>query len=211
MKIKKIIPLLALLFAAFLFMQKSCQKNIFNDNDCPDYELPEATQSGENTIGCLVDGIVLVPKVDWGWSMPTTKHFKYNEEKGEMFFDISFLAEEKDYECGYQKMTMLFAADSIFGEKEVEADKYSATTMITPNGDRKTYHYRSFMTGISSKLKIIKLDTTKNIISGNFSFEAYWGTLDDYDPDDKIDVTEGRFDFNYRQDGGYVTGYSNDD
>jgi|GEM_PF-141820 len=201
-------PIFLTLLALLLFFQGSCEKV---DNDCPTYKLPPATQSGENTIGCLVDDVVLVPNRGRGWNVPYTKRFRYNEETGELFFWIIFYAEDKDYECGYHKTSMRFSANSIFNEGEIEADKFGVTTDIYPSGELKTYRYRSFMTGISSKLKITKLDTTKNIISGIFSFEAYRGTSDDYNPNDKLNVTEGRFDFNYYPDGSYVTGYSNDD
>ncbi len=207
MKPKKIIPILAL-FIPLLFILSSCDKN---DNTCPVYELPPATQTGENTIGCLVDDVVMVPKIGWSWNMPYTRRFRYNEETGEMYFRIKFYADEKDYECGYSRRLLVFSANDIFSEGEIEADKFSATIRITPEylGDLKTYRYRSTMSSISFQLKITKLDTGENIISGIFSFEAYYGMPDDYDPDDKLNVTQGRFDFNYRQDGGNLDGYSN--
>ncbi len=207
-------PIFLTLLALLLFFQVSCDKD---ENDCPTYELPPATQTGENTIGCLVDEVVLVPRRGGLWS-PYTKQFRYNDETGEMFFWIRFLAKEKDYECGYQKISMRFAADSIFSEGKVEADKFGATANTYPEymGDLKIYRYRKTMHEIPSeiKLKITKLDTTNNIISGMFYFEMYEhisGLNDDFDFDSKLIITEGRFDFNYCPDGETIKGYSNDD
>lgn len=196
-------------FAAFLlFFQGSCGK----DYGCPTYKLPSATQTGENTIGCLIDDVVMVPLGGGIWS-PYTKQFRYNEETGEMWYKIRFTADEKDYECGYTRRTMIFSADSIFSEGEVDAYNFSSTVDITSEyqGNLKTYRYRSTMTGISGILEITTLDKTNNIISGVFEFEAYRGTTDDYNPDDKINITKGRFDFNYCPDGGTIEGYTNDD
>jgi hypothetical protein len=67
------------------------------------------------------------------------------------------------------------------------------------------------MTGDLSKFEITKLDTVNNIISGTFDFTAFYGIPDEFDPDDKLLITKGRFDFNYRQDGGTIRGFSNDD
>ena len=205
MKTKHLI--LIALAAFLLFFQGSCDKD---ENDCPTYELPPATQTGENTIGCLIGDVVMVPSRGGIWT-PPTRRFRYNEETGEMYFEIMFYADEKHYECGYPERLLVFSANDIFSEGEIEADKFSARIEITPTflGDFKIYRYRSTMTDISSYLKITKLDTNENIISGTFSFEAYRGMPDDYDPNDKLNITKGRFDFNYRQDGGNLDGYSN--
>jgi hypothetical protein len=73
---------------------------------------------------------------------------------------------------------------------------------------RKSYRYNNNLPNLSAKLEITKLNKAENIISGIFWFETY-RAITDYDPNDKLYVTEGRFDFTYNQDGSLVEGYSN--
>jgi len=202
-------PIFLTLLALLLFFQGSCDKD---ENDCPTYELPKATQSGENTIGCLIDDVVMVPSRRGIWT-PPTRRFRYNEETGEMYFKIRFYADEKDYECGYARRLLIFSANDVFSEGEIEADKYSTTLIITPEylGRAEIYRYLCDLPDLVAKLIITKLNTNENIISGTFALEMYQniGDIDDYDFETKLVISEGRFDFNYRQDGGYLDGYSN--
>lgn len=200
-----------LLLVSLLFLQGSCKKET---DRCPTYELPPATQTGANTIGCLVDGVVLIPKrTEWTWNQPTILSFKYNEETGELAFRIKFTASEKAHSCGYPETSLRFGAYEVFNETNIEPDKFWGSVDVVKKLYYKTayFHYSNNFENLSAELIITKLDTTNNIISGTFFFEGYEhsGTLDDIDYESKIFVTEGRFDFTYNQDGSLEEGYSN--
>ena len=156
----------------------------------------------------------MVPRRGGLWS-PHTKQFRYNEKTGELWFWIKFKADKKDYECGYTERLLICCADSIFSEGEVCADKFSATLKIYPEymGKREIYRYFSDLPDLSAELIITKLDTSENIISGTFAFEMYQnvGDVDDYDFENKLIISEGRFDFVYCPQGETIKGYTNDD
>ena len=193
-----------LLLVSALFLQGSCKKET---DRCPTYELPPATQTGANTIGCLVDGVVLIPKrTEWTWNQPTILSFKYNEETGELAFRIKFAASEKAHSCGYPETSLHFVAVDIFSDGNIEPNMFGAEIDIYQElyGSLKVYRFHSGLEGLTAGFEITKLDTTLNIISGTFYFDTYRGTQD-YDPDDKLYITEGRFDFTYNQDGSPIT------
>jgi len=123
----------------------------------------------------------------------------------------------KDYECGYSRRSLTFGADSIFSEGEVCADKFTASLINTReylgSGSDEIYRYFSDLPDLSAELIITKLDTSENIISGTFAFEMYQniGDVDDYDFENKLIISEGRFDFVYCPQGETIKGYTNDD
>ena len=195
-------------FAALLiFFQGSCEKD---EDGCPIYKLPEATQTGENTFGCMINDNVFVPRAAISLFAPKPKAFLYNEETGKLYFYIIFAADDLDYQCGFPKITFHMEAYEVYSTGEVEKGKYWARISIYPvqYEPRKSYRYNNNLPDLSAKLEITKLNKAENIISGIFRFETY-RAITDYDPNDKLYVTEGRFDFTYNQDGSLVEGYSN--
>ena len=188
---------------------------IKTEDRCPTYRLPAETQTGQNTVGCLIDDVVMVPKRGGGggFIIVETKEFSYNQETGELNLRVNFLANEKDYECGYPRRLLILIAQEVFSEGVIDPNNYYIEIDIYPElfGRRKIYRYERGMVDISSSIIITKLDTIANIISGSFDFEAFRGMPDDYNPNDNLIITEGRFDFNYRQDGGTIRGFTNED
>jgi hypothetical protein len=208
-KMKRILSYLPFIF---ILLIAGCIKT---EDRCPTYRLPNATQTGQNTVGCLIDDVVMVPKRGdgGGFIIVETKEFSYNQETGELNLRVNFLANEKDYECGYPRRLLVLSAENVFIEGKIDPDNYYSRIDIHPEflGRLQIYRYDRRMNDISSNIVITKLDTIANIISGSFNFEAFRGIHEDYDPDDILLITEGRFDFNYRQDGGYIRGFSNED
>ncbi len=197
-------------FAALLiFFQGSCEKD---EDGCPVYKLPEATQTGENTIGCKVNGQVCIPKIG-GLFSPTTKELCYKEETGKLILDVYFIANDMDVSCGFISTRVRIAADSVFFAGEVDLLHIGAAVDIRPNLQVSTmYSYRSSFPDLTANLEITKLDKTNRIISGTFSFEGYEVLSingDEYVFGEKAYVTDGRFDFTYNEDGSCVEGYSN--
>jgi hypothetical protein len=176
-----------LLLVSALFLQGSCVKET---DKCPTYNLPPATQTGANTIGCLVDGVVLIPKkAEGAWNQPTVLSFKYIEETGELSWRIKFAASERDYGCGYLETSLRFVAYEVLSAGTIKPNKFGAEIDIYPTlyGGLKLYRYTGRLTGLTSNLKITKLDTISNIISGTFELEMYEniGGDDDYNFDIK--------------------------
>ncbi len=196
---------LLIAFAALLlFFQGSCEK----DNKCPNYELPPATQTGANTIGCKVNGQVCIPKIAGLFSLKT-KRLCYNEENGELNLYFYFIANDKDIECNYPRMSINLSADSISNEGVYNIFSSVVEIDYSDGGGGSALHHYS-ATGYTGQLFISKLDKTSRIISGTFDYEAIrWIISDEYDFNQIAQVTEGRFDFTYNEDGSCVEGYSN--
>jgi hypothetical protein len=194
--------------ALLLFFQGSCDK----DDGCPVYELPEATQTGANTIGCKVNGQVCVPK-SGGLFSPITKRMCYDENTGKLILTVYFIPIDKDLECGLYDLSLKLISDSIFDAGLIDSSNYSAMVDITPQYQPSTmYSYRSYFPDLTAKVEITKLDKANRIISGTFSFEGYEVLSingDEYEFGEKAYVTDGRFDFTYNEDGTCVEGYSN--
>jgi len=198
-----------LLLVSALFLQGSCTKET---DRCPTYKLPKATQTGENTIGCKVNGQVCIPKIS-GLFSPTTKRMCYDENTGKLILTVYFIPNDKDIECGLYDLSLKLISDSIFAAGLIDSSSYSAMVDITPQYQPSTmYSYRSYFPDLTATLEITKLDKTNRIISGTFSFEGYEVLSingDDYVFGEKAYVTDGRFDFTYNEDGSCLEGYSN--
>jgi hypothetical protein len=201
--------LFLLFLASVLFLQSSCE-----DNDCPTYKLPNATQTGDNTIGCLLDGNVCIPKSTLFGGI--TKRLCYNEQTGKMSFMIYFIESDIDLRCGIPRMSVYFGAENIVSTGVTS--EFWASTFIdyNPNvvGGQQVRYYGNDpnyapilpeISGIDGQLEITKLDRTNRIISGRFRFIAV--ALNDYTS--KTYFTEGRFDIKYNADGSCIEGCSN--
>jgi hypothetical protein len=203
----KTIPFLLLL--SFLFLQGSCTRE---DDRCPTYKLPPATQTGANTIGCKVNGQVCIPRIG-GLFSPITKRLCFNEETRKLRLIFDFISQDNDFNCGIPRMYVMVNVDNVHIIGEVEVENMYAAVDIRPNLQVSTmYSYRSFFPDLTASLEITKLDKTNRIISGTFSFEEYEVLSingDEYVFGEKAYVTDGRFDFTYNEDGSCVEGYSN--
>lgn len=196
-----------LAFAALLaFFYCSCSKS----DKCRKYELPPATQSGENTFGCLVNGNVMIPRgVIYG---PTPKIFSFNFETGELMMWINFYSYESDYECGIPSTVLKLIVDDINKTGVVDNTKvWCHTEIYYSQISARNYYYSSNLSALHANFEITKLDTTNRIISGIFELDCAYYVGDSYSYNHKAIVTEGRFDFKYIPDGSWVTGYSNND
>ena len=194
-----------LLLVSVLFLQGSCKKET---DRCPTYKLPPATQTGANTIGCKVNGQVCIPRIG-GLFSPITKRLCYNEENGKLNLYFYFIANDKDIECNYPRISINLSAESISSEGVYNLFSSVVKIDYSDGGGGSALHHYS-ETGYTGQLSIIKLDKTSRIISGTFDYEAIrWIISDEYDFNQIAQVTEGRFDFTYNEDGSCVEGYSN--
>ncbi|MGG8497230.1 DUF6252 family protein [Tenacibaculum sp. TC6] len=180
--LKKKLVLLALV-ATFT----NCSKD---DIIKPQTELPPITQTGENTVGCLVDGKVFLPYQKKPFGVPSTTCY-YQFLDGTYEFGLSFFNNKQNPSSnifiGGNKLE--FIEGQTYQLKD-EKNKSSAYAYVSIEGGG-IYNYSTTDT-ITGELTITKLDPTKSIISGTFWFDAERIT------DGKIiKIREGRFDMQY--------------
>ncbi len=152
--------------------------------------LPPATQTGAGTFGCLVNGKVWVPRVPL---LAAT------------YQEISSTISEKNY-SGAGGITCNLE------DAEIQQDDwlslrfpptlFDTITFCTPTPNllllfRNTngHYYRSDIVQIPNNcIKITKLDTISNVLSGIFSFTLF---RDSINLGNKLEITDGRFDLKY--------------
>ncbi|MFN0174271.1 MAG: hypothetical protein ACKVU0_06460 [Saprospiraceae bacterium] len=192
MKNKIFLLLLPLLAVLWLF---ACRKDspLPNTFQPIDYTvLPPITQTGANTFGCLVDGEVWVPRIDVRSFDPTrhepiaTVHESTGTGTGGITCTLlDFDLKQDDWlqiTFGPTFFQSVQNCDPIFGV---------GATFSTTSGEwyQSTYHHSN-----ENCVTITRIDTANNIISGIFQFVLY---NDAINLNDKITITEGRFDMPY--------------
>ena len=151
-------------------------------------KLPPATQTGTNKIGCLVNGQALLPK-----GVGITYNCFYQH-----------LADGKHFVLGFSNTTNDILKSIAIGIHLTELNQgqiYQLTTNLGSNVVSKygTYLISTNQGGIDynttnlnvGEIKITKLDSNKQIISGTFWFDAI------NQNGEKVEVREGRFDMIY--------------
>lgn len=173
-----------LLITLSLLSTTSCN----NDDDQPQNpidQLPLATQTGENTFGCLLDGEVFIPGggtnpldsvyqfVNGGYYFSVQGN-KRNSENNLLTISIGVLNIELIQGTTYQLL-------------ENEDGNATASFLISTLSN-----YTSINN--SGELTITKLDTENQIISGVFWFDVVHPLTDEI-----AEIREGRFDMEYTQ------------
>jgi hypothetical protein len=173
-----------LIFAALSLFQLSC-----NDDDNPTDpldQLPPATQTGENTAGCLVNGKTFLPNN--GSVLPLVLNYldgedftlKISNETNNDLFTIFVRRFDTPLEEGetYLLNTEFSQVPSV-GE-------YFINTIPPPSP-----FYYSTNSMITGELTITNFDFANAILSGTFWFDAI------NSEGDIVEVREGRFDMEY--------------
>lgn len=179
---RKILPLFLV-----LLLFSSCDENgsIFNGKD----HLPPITNIGANTVGCLVDGKVFLPHQS-GINPSVNCFYQIVEE--EQYFVMDFA----DLRKGKSERVVLMLRKVDVNEGQVyelnknftTAPELTGSLGIYSPGDSPRFSTNETVTG---ELKITRLDVSKSIISGTFWFDAV------NDKGKKVEIREGRFDWNY--------------
>lgn len=154
---------------------------LHDDNQNSDNKLPPITTTGENTLGCLINGELFLPKgglpgVISGASV--NPMISYEEADG----TFQIFASNSNLKYDFY----------IIGEKAVfsigELDFGTGSYIRNTNLDVCKYHY---IDTLSSKLSITNIDMENNIASGTFvgDFSNFCG--------DTLRITHGRFDIEY--------------
>jgi Family of unknown function (DUF6252) len=177
--------LLLVIVATFAF--SSCDKDgqIFAGKD----QLPPQTQTGANTVGCLVNGKVFLPKKE-GIS-PEVNCF-YQLVNGEYYFNMNFadLRGAGFIEVFIQTRKIILTAGEtyILNKNSTENGDYIGCSGGYSTSLSSNYSTNPLKTG---ELKITKLDPVNSIISGTFWFDAENTT------GEKVEIRQGRFDWKY--------------
>lgn len=162
----------------------SCDKDgqIFAGKD----KLPPETQTGANTVGCLVNGKVFLP-YQQGILSPVNCFYQF--VKGEYYFTMAFGDMRgtgiEDVNI-YTAKTVLTVGQTYLLNQRYNPDKGGGAEYYTDLNNK-------FSTNLINigELKITRIDVSKSIVSGTFWFDAV------NSKGEKVEIREGRFDWNY--------------
>ncbi len=173
---------ISLLLAILLLTLTACKKN--DEAGCQGVDcLPPATQTGEDTFGCLVNG---EPFLD------NSGFFNcfYQLVDGEYYFGITAQDSGNEYiqiDIGSLNSSIEIETELELNERE-DGNFYALLSFdcICPQGMTNS--------NTPGTLEITKLDLTNNIVSGIFNF-----TVTNPDTGETYEITEGRFDSFFTQ------------
>lgn len=170
-------------FLVFATLFSSCNNDDDNGSTDPISQLPPATQTGEGTFGCLVNG---EPFVD------NSGFFNcfYQLVDGEYYFGLTAQINGDNYvqiDIGSLKSEIQINTSLELKERE-DGNFYAWLSFdcICPQGKTNS--------NLPGNLTITKLDESNNIISGAFEF-----TVINPNTGDIYEITEGRFDTQFTQ------------
>nr|WP_315148777.1 DUF6252 family protein [uncultured Flavobacterium sp.] len=177
--------LILILFTTFVL--SSCDKDgqFFAGKD----QLPPETQTGANTVGCLVNGKVFLPKKEG--INPEVNCF-YQLVKGEYFFTMAFSdlrgIDGKTVSVQTSRINLAVGQVYILNKNPLDNADYTGGGGTFRQNYANKFYTNTIKTG---ELKIIKLDPANSIISGTFWFDAENTT------GEKVEIRQGRFDWRY--------------
>ena len=184
----KLIPMKKLIFLLIAIMLiTSCDKDgqIFASKD----KLPPVTQTGANTVGCLVNGKVFLPHAEG--INPEVNCF-YQFVDGEFYFTMGFTdlrnGGSKSVIIQTRKTNLESGQTYLLNKNQVENADYSGGCGVYWLNSNNISYTNTIKTG---ELKITRVDLSHSIISGTFWFDAVNSA------GEKVEIREGRFDWNY--------------
>lgn len=172
------LPLPALLLAALLGLSQ-CNKR---DPD-PLSQLPPATQTGQRTIGCLINGQAWTPQ---GFDGTSNYSVDYDQGLGGSF-DIRAYRYQQQPNSNYQYLVL---EGSRLYEPKVYSIQDSLNARVVFNDRRNGCNLNSLDKGTYRRgtLTITRFDKQAGIIAGTFEFTLAKPGCD------SVRVTQGRFD-----------------
>ena len=163
----------------------NCKKNQLSELD----KLPPATQTGANTLGCLVNGNAWIPDNGCTLLCPKALKFYFDNSNGGSF---TIQAEYKNLGINRHEFIGI-GADSLLSKKSFASNTDNHLFGVTYSNYLSTGFCRSFLpndtsVSISGNLVITKFDLNNSIISGSFEFTISKPSCE------TIQITNGRFD-----------------
>ena len=170
-------------FLIFAIALNSCNKDNDPKPTNPIDQLPPATQTGANTFGCLLDGEVFKPSTIPGNRLDCV----YQYVDGGYYFSLQ--ANRRD-----PNNNLIALGCSTQNLQIFEGQTYQLKDRIDGNAYGKYFLNIEFTytnTFENGELKITKLDSINNIVSGTF-----WFNISDF-LGNKHEIREGRFDIQF--------------
>lgn len=169
-----------LLTISLIGILSSCK----DKNNDTDPTLPQATQTGADTGGALVNGKIWISKIESSTVAALGNNTTYAFVNNEYSLKIHLRNAENP---SGNTIQMLLVSNQDFGVGDYP---------LTEN-DQGLYYHSSKMYSTDHEnigmLSITKFDKTSKIISGTFSFKAKY-----YYDGDTVTITDGRFDRKYQ-------------
>lgn len=159
-----------------------------NDDDSGD-KLPPETQTGANTVGCLVNGEVFLPHAE-GINPEVNCFYQYVD--GEFFFTMNFadLRGSSNERVVIQtgRLNLQTGQTYILNKNMLDDGDFNGGGGVYSLSTTNRYYTNTIKKG---ELKITRVDLQNSIISGNFWFDAV------NENGEVVEIREGRFDWNY--------------
>jgi hypothetical protein len=187
----KHLNLILLLFLLSTFI--SCKRKDVSPVN-PIDQLPAASKSGLNTIGCLVNGKALVPKGDTWGDISYSCQYQYLDNsisKGYYFnVDVNNTKDNPSRAVYVQARSLDLEEGKTYPlvSRGVDGNAHALYTSYSSSTGPTDYFTNEVNKG---ELTITKLDKYNQIISGTFWFDAV------NKHGEKVEVREGRFDMKY--------------
>lgn len=163
----------------------SCCNNDDNHNE----QLPPETQTGANTVGCLVNGNVFLPHAE-GINPEVNCFYQYID--GEFFFNIAFFdyrgTTPKAVSVQTRQIDLQVGETYLLNKNVIDDGDFIGGGGNFDIGASNRYFTSVVKTG---ELKITHLDLQNSIISGTFWFDAVNAN------GETVEIRQGRFDWNY--------------
>lgn len=178
---------LLIILACFSFSLLSCKKHFaINPSDNP-YGLPNATQSGANTLGFLLNGQAWTPK---GFNGTSNLSIDFDFGFNNGVFGISAYRIISDsnrlyFGIGIKDSLNFYSAPCSF-----QLTNYGLYRVYFSSNNCAFYSTDS-NTSVKGTLTLSKLDRIHNIIAGTFDATLYKSGCD------TIQITQGRFDMKF--------------
>jgi hypothetical protein len=186
MKCKIVITRFMTIVSLFV-LSYSCEKPPEPEPESNEVVMPPLTHTGENTFGCYIDGELFVANEGESiWDISPVSG-SFNEETNSLV-----LQGTRNNSDDLSDYMVLLVAD-ITGPANHTLDiNYDHVKGYTQKSGESFIYYHDM--GNKGNCTITYFDKTQNIISGTFSMTLI---NNDYPVRKSIDITEGRFDFQY--------------
>lgn len=177
---------LLLLFTLILTLS-CCNKddNPFSGKD----QLPAETQTGANTVGCLVNGEVFLSHAE-GINPEVNCFYQFIDN--EFFFSMNFadLRGSSNERVVIQtgRLNLQAGQTYILNKNTIEDGDFTGGSGVYSLSSSNRYYTNTIKTG---ELKITRVDLSNSIISGTFWFDAINSA------GETVQIRSGRFDWNY--------------
>jgi hypothetical protein len=164
----------------------NCDSNDDNNNGDT---LPPETQVGANTVGCLVNGQVFLPKAE-GINPAVVVNYEFIN--GEFFFTLRFSdlrnSSNEGVRLRTQRVDLQAGEIYILNMNTDDNGDFSGSGAEYQTSLSNEYLTNSSFTG---ELAITRVDTSNSIISGTFWFDAI------NEQGEIVEIRDGRFDYVY--------------